>query len=139
MSYLREKSVFNLAAAKALIDDYDNYAPSVHCSYYGTFQYISSTLNRLGETYEKISNDIAASKQTSRPLTSHEYPIKLMADKLSVKVDVFYANNVKNKIKDLKTFRRISDYENIQIRYDDGKKALALSNEIVNLIKTKFP
>jgi len=139
LSFLKEKSKFNLEAAKVLIDDYDNYAPSVHCSYYGTFQFISSTLNRLGETYEKISNDIAASKGTSQPLASHEYPIRLISIKLAAKVDKFYANNVKNKIKDLKTFIRISDYDNVQITYDEGKKALALSNEIISLIKTKLP
>ncbi|WP_161971737.1 HEPN domain-containing protein [Flavobacterium silvisoli] len=139
MSFLKEKSTFNLEAAKVLIDDYDNYAPSVHCSYYGAFQFISSTLNKLGETYEKVSNDIAASKGTSQPLASHEYPIKLISDKLSQKADVFYANTVKNKIKELKTFRRISDYDNVQITYEEGKKALALSNEIISLIKIKFP
>jgi hypothetical protein len=139
LSFLKEKSKFNLDAAKLLIDEYNYYAPSVHCSYYGVFQYITSTLNKLGETYEKISNDINNSKGTSFPLSSHEYPIKLIVDKVTANSDILYGNNVKNKIKDLKTFRRIADYENTQITSDQGNKALGLGIEIISLIKNKLP
>jgi len=139
LSFLKEKSNFNLDAAQILIDKYSYYAPSIHCSYYGVFQYITSTLNRLGETYEKISSDINNSKGTSFPLSSHEYPIKLIVEKVTANSDTIYGNNVKNKIKDLKTFRRIADYDNVQITSDQGAKALNLGNEIVSLIKNKLP
>lgn len=139
MSFLREKSNFNLDAAKLLIDEHSCYAPSVHCSYYGVFQYISSTLNRLGETYENISSEIANSRGTPNQLNSHDYPIKLIITKVTEKSDTFYANDVKNKIKELKTFRKIADYDNVQITIDDSNRALSLGVEIVSLIKKKLP
>ena len=138
MSFLKEKSNFNLDAAKLLIDKYSYHAPSVHCSYYGVFQYITTTLNSLGETYDKISSDIVNSRGTKQPLGSHEYPIKLIVEKVTAKSDTIYGNDVKNKIKDLKTFRRIADYENVEITDTESTKALRLGVEIIALIKKKL-
>lgn len=139
MSFLKEKSNFNFDAAKLLIDRHSCYAPSVHCSYYGVFQYISTTLNRLGETYEKISTEINNSRGTKSQLNSHEYPIKLIIDKVIAKSDAFYGRDLKNKIKELKAFRKTADYENIQVTIDDGNRALSLGIEIMGLIKKKLP
>ncbi|GIQ57726.1 hypothetical protein Flavo103_08620 [Flavobacterium collinsii] len=139
MSFLKEKSNFNLDAAKVLIDEHSCYAPSVHCSYYGVFQYISTTLNRLGETYEKISTTINNSRGKPNQLNSHDYPIKLIVSKVTEKSDPYYGNAVKNKIKELKTFRKIADYDNVQVTIDDSTKALSLGIEIVSLIKKKLP
>ncbi|WP_161595791.1 HEPN domain-containing protein [Flavobacterium pectinovorum] len=138
MSFLKEKSNFNLDAAKILIDEHSCYAPSVHCSYYAVFQYISTTLNRLGETYEEISSTINNSRGQRNQLNSHDYPIKLMVNKVTEKSDTYYGNTVKNKIKELKTFRKIADYDNVQVTIDDSNKALSLGIEIVSLIKKKL-
>lgn len=139
MSHLKSKSVFNLEAAKVLIDDHDNFAPSVHCSYYGCFQFIRSKLNQIGITYEKIDQEIASSRQNGfQTLNSHTYPIRLILKEVEKKSDVFYKTNLKNKIYDLKEYREISDYRNVSIGYDDSKKALSLSTEIIKLISSKI-
>lgn len=57
MSYLKEKSNFNIDSAKELIDK-SLYAPSVHCSYYGSFQYMKYTLKKYKNwTYEYIEEE----------------------------------------------------------------------------------
>ncbi|KFF17344.1 HEPN domain-containing protein [Flavobacterium hydatis] len=136
MTYLKSKSEFNLAAAKLLIEDYDNYAPSVHCSYYGCFQFIKSKLNSLGYTYTKVNEEIAASET----LHSHKYPISLIVKELKTKVtdDTYYSRKVNDKIKLLKTFREESDYHNKVVTYPQSKAALELSNEIIQLINKKL-
>jgi hypothetical protein len=138
LSYLKEKSKFNLDAAKELIDVYSYYAPSVHCTYYGVFQYINTTLNKLGHTYSQITTEMNQAKLNGRPFNTHDYPVKLILEKLR-NCDIIYKNDIRDKLKDLKTFRRISDYENIEVKYEDGKKALSLGNEIIDLLKTKLP
>lgn len=137
MSHLKSKSDFNLEAAKVLINDYDNYAPSVHCSYYGCFQFIRSKLNQIGVTYEKIDRDIASSVQPGGiKLHSHTYPIKLILNEVEKKSDKFFKTSLRNKIFDLKEYREISDYRNVSVGYDDSRKAYNLSKEIIKLISS---
>lgn len=139
MSYLKSKSEFNLQAAQVLIDDHDCFAPSVHCSYYGCFQYIKSKLNEIGITYEKIDIAISNSRQEGvRTLNSHQYPISLILNKIEEKSDNFNKKSIKDKINLLKTFRVISDYHNEIVDYPRSKKALELSNEIIKLINTSL-
>ena len=134
MTQLKEKSKFNLEAAKVLIDDHDCYAPSVHCSYYGCFQFIKSKLNTIGFTYEMISTELASDTRKS----SHNYPISLILNEVERKSDSHYKSNVRNKIKLLKTFRVESDYHNEIVNYDKSRKSLDLSKEIIKLIENKL-
>lgn len=138
LSFLKEKSVFNFQAAKVLIDEHDCYAPSVHCSYYGVFQMISYTLNKLGHTYEKVASDITSSKGTRMPKGSHTYPIDLIHQELTAKYDIFYAKGITDKIKLLKTFRTNSDYSVDQILKGQSEEALRMGNEIVKVLKEKL-
>lgn len=129
-------------AAKVLIDDYDNYAPSVHCSYYGCFQFIKHKLNVLGHTYEKIDLAIQQSKTDGgrNVLHTHTYPLTLIQYELNAKHNDggFLAREVKDKVKLLKTFRTLSDYHNEVVDYTKSKKALEISTEVLNIIKTKL-
>lgn len=130
-----------MSAAKILIDDYDNYASSVHCSYYGCFQYIKHKLNQLGHTYEQIDLAIQQSKDNKGVvLSTHGYPLQLIQKELTAKYkdSGFLAREIKDKVKLLKAFRTLSDYHNEIVDYDKGKKALTLSNEVLNIIKTKL-
>jgi len=139
LSHLKSKSEFNLEAAKVLIDEHDNYAPSVHCSYYGCFQFIKSKLNQIGITYDKVSADIVNSRQEGvTTLNSHNYYIKLVAEQVGLKSDVFLKKSIRDKIKRLKTFREISDYQNTYVDFAQSKEALNLSNEIIGLINQKL-
>jgi len=138
LGYLKQKSIFNLEAAKKLIDD-DNFAPSVHCSYYGMFQFISSKLNQIGITYEKVSEDLNSLKRQGKSYGSHEYNIKLILDQVESKTsDLVYTKNLKDKIGLLKNFRKMSDYLNLEINHEKSTESLRLSNEIISLISNKI-
>ncbi|TYQ00422.1 hypothetical protein C7447_1011036 [Tenacibaculum adriaticum] len=139
MSHLKNKSEFNLEAARVLIDEYDNFAPSVHCSYFGCFQFIKSKLNKIGFSYEKIDSDISISRQSAaRTLNSHDYPIKLILTEVEKKSDIIFRKGVKDKINLLKTYRVLSDYRNESVTMKKSKEALRLSKEIIKLINTKL-
>lgn len=136
MSYLKSKSEFNLDAAKVLIDDYDNYAPSVHCSYYGCFQFIKYKLNKIGISNEQMDIDIQLSKQGSGGRkSSNKYPIELIIDKIRSKTDIVKAKEVKDKIGLLYTYRVDSDYHDVQVFITESNAALNLSKEIIKLIE----
>lgn len=139
MGKLKTKSELNILAAELLMDPHSYYASSVHCSYYGVFQYISSTLNRIGITYEQVSQDIRDSRRTGvRPKNSHEYPIELIVNEIEKKSDVFIATELNDKITQLKVFRKCSDYLNEHIDDTKGREAQRLSVEIIRLIKSKL-
>ena len=138
--HLKSKSEFNMEAAQVLMDKYDNFPSSVHCSYYGCFQFISHKLNQLGHTYEDVANAITASKATRIKLSTHDYPIKLIQKELTVKLkdDGYLGREVKDKMKLLKTFRTLSDYKNVVVDSPKGREALKISKEVLNIIKTKL-
>lgn len=140
MSHLKNKSDFNLQAADYLINVEDCYAPSVHCSYYGCFQYIKFKLNKIGHTYAQIDSDIQKSKQVpgGTVLSSNKYPLDLIVKKLRTQTDIIYSKKVNDKIKKLKTFRVLSDYEDVPVDYQKSTEALRLSKEIIKLIENKL-
>lgn len=135
MSFLKSKSEFNLDAAKVLIDDYNYYAPSVHCSYYGCFQFIKYKLNKIGVSNEQMEIDIQLSKQGGGRKHSNQYPIKLMIDKIRGKSDVVKAKQVSDKIKLLYTYRVSSDYHDVEVFSKQSNAALDLSKEVIKLIE----
>ena len=106
MSFIKEKSGFNIDSAKELIN-LNYYAPSVHCSYYGIFQYMKYALRKCrNTTYEQIESDSLNYRDGS-----HSYVIDNILTELKCKIknttDYVY---IKRIIKDLKTFRTNSDY-----------------------------
>lgn len=138
LSFLKEKSGFNIDAAKMLIEKEYNYAPSVHCSYYGVFQMISHTLNRIGITFEQVAQEISKSKGRPMAKDSHTYPIDLIHDALKGKHDKYYAKGVRDKILLLRKFRTISDYKNEKVGKDQSIEAFKISNEIITILNTKL-
>lgn len=138
--HLKSKSEFNISAAEVLISEYDNYAPSVHCSYYGCFQYIKHKLNQLGHTYEEVDKVIQESKTKPIKESTHGYPIELIKNLLNAKYNDggILARDVQNKIKLLKAYRTLSDYKNEQVDFKKGTEALKISKDILTIIKTKL-
>lgn len=131
MSFLREKSNFNIDSAEELIK-LNYYAPSVHCSYYGSFQYMKFALRKCkNTTYEKIESDCLNYKGGS-----HGFIIDNILSELRIKIknsqDFIH---IKRIIKDLKKFRTNSDYFDIQILFDDAEKSVKYSKEIIHSIK----
>ena len=132
MSYLKEKSGFNIDSAQELIDK-NYYAPSVHCSYYGCFQYMKYALKKQNNwTYEFIENECLSNG-------THSFVINNILSNLRSKIgnNKEFAN-IKRKINDLKLFRIQSDYFNIQILSDDAQKSLDYSKEIITNLKKHF-
>ncbi len=138
--HLKSKSEFNISAAEELIDRHSYYASSVHCSYYGCFQYIKHKLNNLGHSYADVDKAIQESKNKPIKLNTHVYPVKLILTELTKKLNDkgVLARDVNDKIKLLKAFRTLSDYHNVSVDIDKGRKALSISKEILNIIKTKL-
>ena len=100
MSKLRQKSDFNLDAAKVLLEQ-NLFAPSVHCSYYSCFQLLKYTIHDFfGEDYEKQANNISTTKQKT-----HQYVINYITNKLKTLASSQESRDFKRKINDLKQFR----------------------------------
>lgn len=134
MSFIKEKSEFNIDAAEELIKTC-NYAPSVHCSYYASFQFIKFTLRKCRKiTYEQIEKESFSSKRGS-----HNYLIDAALSAFEHEgFDKRERAGLRRKFIDLKTFRMKSDYHNVQIFSTDAEKSLSFSKEIIRTIKTKL-
>ncbi len=133
MSKLKQKSEFNIDAAKLLIKE-AYYAPSVHCSYYSCFQLMKFTIKDFsGIDYETQSVNISTTGQHT-----HQYIINFISDELKKFVGIEESRIFKRTIKDLKQFREESDYENIEVSYDKGQTALDKANEIRQYLITNF-
>lgn len=135
MSFLKEKSGQNVESAKELIV-FKYYASSVHCSYYGSLQYMKFALRKSKNiTYEKIESDCL----NYRAGGTHGYMIdnilSILRPTFEDMRDYVY---IKRIIKDLKKFRTDSDYFNIEILLDDAEKSLKFSEEIISSIKTNI-
>jgi len=135
VSKLRQKSDFNIDAADILITK-DLYAPSVHCSYYSCFQLLKYTINVFfGIDYKKLKEDIACSNPHKG---THQYVINFIYKELSSLTNIKESQNFRRKINDLKQFRIESDYEEIEVLSDQGKKAYELAKMIRTYIIKNF-
>lgn len=132
--YIKNKSVFNIDAAKMLIDE-TLYSPSVHCSYYGCFQLMKYKLNSTcGCSYDDITSKVTASKQTKHPISEHVCVRQEMERHLREKINARELRTVIGNIKDLYNFRITSDYINEEIDYSKATKALGHAEDIISTI-----
>lgn len=134
MIKLKEKSEFNLEAAKLLIEN-NLFAPSVHCSYYSVFQllkylYIKGKKISFDELSQRIQND---NRNTHRYLIE-EFCLYLQTLN-NQEFDHYSIRNIKRDINDLKQFRTESDYDDIEIDISKGDKALRKSEDIILKLK----
>lgn len=134
MSSLRNKSDFNFDSASLLIEE-SFYAPSVHCSYYSVFQLLKVLfINFKSISYENLNHLIISDKRNTHRYIIEEFCLYLQSYS-GCDLNRFEVRNLKNDIQDLKQFRIESDYEDIDINYDKGKKALNLSEAILKRLK----
>lgn len=118
MSKLKEKAKFNLDAAE-LLQKKNLFAPSVHCSYYSCFQLMKFTIKDFfGISYEQLRIKIQTTNQKV-----HSYIIGFIGNQIMDNNRSEYAL-FHRKIKDLKEFREMSDYENVEVDIDQSQKAL---------------
>lgn len=130
MSNLFQKSKFNIDAAEELINK-SLHAPSVHCSYYGCFQFLKYTL----KNYKNLTYDYIEEQCKIYAGGTHGYIIDCCLSEVRKKASFDTFKEVKRNIKDLKHFRIDSDYYNIEIIIDESEKSLALSKGIIAEIK----
>ncbi|UAM99029.1 HEPN domain-containing protein [Polaribacter litorisediminis] len=128
MSFLNNKSDFNLEGAKVLIEN-NLFAPSVHCSYYSVFQKLKyKYITKASISYNVLTQNIIADKRNT-----HKYIIDEFCDFIQ---DRYKKRDIKNKINDLKAFRNQSDYDDIEINHSKSSLALAKSEELLKELKT---
>lgn len=122
----------NLDAAKVLIDK-SLYAPSIHCSYYSCFQLMKFVMfDFFGITYEVLGSIASQSGKKT-----HEYMIGHLSTELERSgIDIRERMEFNRKIRQLKSARQDSDYEDEPIDSSKGEKAFLYANEI-NLFLNK--
>lgn len=134
MSYLRNKSEFNLKSAALLIEE-DFYAPSVHCSYYSVFQLMKHIFIQIKRiSYENLNQNIISDSRNTHKYLIEEFCLHLQSD-ANCKLNRFEVRELKNDIQDLKQFRLESDYDNIEINYKKSSQALSLSESILKRLR----
>lgn len=129
---LKQKSEFNADAAELLIRN-NNYAPSVHCSYYSVFQLMKFTMKEfIGVDYDTIDMNVA-----SRKTGEHQY---IRNEILNVIRNSDYSeySRMSRNLKDLYQFRIDSDYKNIEVNSEKAEKAKSFSRDIISYIKKNF-
>jgi len=130
MTHLLKKSQDNHKSALQLFGNYKYYAPSIHCAYYSCVQLMIHILLTAGKKTEK-QIDVETQKESS-----HNYYIREVSELITKlqpgKLVEF------NKIKELKKFRRSSDYKDIEITFDDANKATTYSEQINSTLKKVF-
>lgn len=130
MSNLKNKSEINFEAAKELIDK-SFYPSSVHCSYYSCFQLLKFKMNDFfGVTYEQLATDISFSGKGT-----HQYLISYVTKEIKENISKDSSRDFSRSIKDLKLFREKSDYEDIEIKPEEGEKAYRIAEYLLDLIK----
>lgn len=133
MPKLREKSKMNFDAANKLIDLH-LYAPSVHCSYYSCFQLMKFTIiDFIGMSYSELDTEIYNSKKSTHKLIINKIT-DCVKENYSIPDYIFLTR----KIKDLKNFRIDSDYNNIEINFENSRKAYEVAREVRTKIKEIF-
>jgi hypothetical protein len=80
--------------------------------------------NKFNISYEQINTDII-----ERGIGSHKYIINFVHTELKKK-DRDVARQFKNSIKDLKQYRKESDYDNIEIKINQSKNAISIAKKI---------
>lgn len=102
------------------------YAPSVHCSYYSVFQSMKCKyLEKSGTTIEEYNVQAESAG-------SH---VSLINSFLPYINDFKSRKSFKRKVVDLKTLRKQSDYDDIEINIDESNNALRKAKELVSIIK----
>lgn len=130
MSILKNKSELNIYAAKRLIEE-NIYPPSVHCAYYSCIQLLKFKMNDFfGITYEQLTTDISSSDKGT-----HQYIISYVTRNIKENISRNSSQNFSRSIKELKHFREQSDYEDVEIKQEEGEKAYRIAEDLLNLIK----
>ena len=123
--FILAKAKQNLQAASFLIEK-NFYAPSVHCSYYASFQMSKRKLLESGISYEQQDSDARGRKQDS-----HFYTIESTENCFS---DSIRASNYRHNMFKLRRLRKKSDYQNEAITKDEAEEAKKITFSNLELL-----
>lgn len=142
--YIKTKSEFNIEASEQLIVK-GLFAPSVHCSYYGCFQFMKYKLKDCcGMTYDSIDNHVISSKKTNSPISEHMHVRRCIINQLQAQKRIKQAHLIKdnrefeNMIKDIYKFRLESDYKDSEIDMSTADTALKYSKDVIRYINNNI-
>lgn len=128
MSYLRNKSEINIAAAEHL-DSESIYSPVAHCAYYSCYQFMKHIwLNKMNKTDDDLTLLTRNTKEGSHEVLINEI-IKYLKNKNHE------IRSFKTEIVSLKKLRHKSDYENIEIGSEISSNAIKLSKSSLLVLK----
>jgi coproporphyrinogen III oxidase len=129
---LKEKSKFNAEASKILVEK-NLYAPSVHCSYFASFQRMKvAVCHFCGKSYASIDSYVASNKTSE-----HRYIHREILNAI-YKFDASNYGKIKRVVDDLFQYRIDADYKNLDVTMDKAQKALTYSIDIVSYMEEKF-
>ena len=136
---LRSKSEENTKLANLAIDE-TYYASSIHCSYYACLQLMKHIQRSdFGMTEQEIKNESRAIKQDSHIFLINFFKTKLSCKQgLSRREQLIISDDFATFMAELKQIRVKADYDNIEIKSNEAKKSLKMSNEIILILKTNF-
>ena len=129
MSILLTKASHNYRVAQNLVNSGGYSAPSVHCSYYACLQTIIHILSLMGVSQEEID-----AKTDGRG--SHENLIACIVG--YIRHDPASVKSFTSKIRDLKKYRKESDYENKIVEPERAKLAFEISLELKGFFRNNF-
>ncbi|MGB9748143.1 MAG: HEPN domain-containing protein [Bacteroidales bacterium] len=85
-----------------------------------------------------MSYDDLFQETVKNQMTTHTYVIKYFSEQIKTKIGNDAYKDFNRKIKDLKNFREVSDYEDKEVTADESRKALEYAKEIRNFLKDTF-
>ncbi|MDR1347307.1 MAG: hypothetical protein LBJ63_02600 [Prevotellaceae bacterium] len=127
MSNLKLKSDENLKVAQILIEK-GYYNSSIHCSYYGCFQFMKSILcNNIKIDYEEQDNNNGKD--------SHDYIFRTLKNKITNRT---VEKRFRDNFVSLKSKRKKADYLNELITQDESLIARQESETVIYSLKSVF-
>jgi len=127
MSNLKFKSDENLTAAQLLIE-HKKYNSSIHCSYYGCFQYMKCMLcHNVNIGYDK--------QDEKRGRDTHDFIFGLLLKKMK---NVTIEKRFRTNYESLKAKRKKADYANKQINQFDSLSAIEEAKSIIANLNQAF-
>ncbi len=135
--YLKAKSQENACAAQCLLEERALFAPSVHCSYYSTYQLVRHILNRVyNMPYETQHYTTSSGGQVA----GHKFVIDELCRRFDADTDMSPSAILHKK----KSFVRLlkcrikADYENNEISKEEAVMAHELSESLNNFLKAQY-
>lgn len=130
MSALRDKSEINIDSAE-LLHENNKYCSVCHPAYYACLQMMEYILIRKGKSLK------VQAAETSKCYYGHSHQYLIKETTQLIRFDSFReTQNYSNSIKQLKAYREISDYHDVNITRDQSEKAIQLAKELLVKIRS---